>query len=84
MPQASDELRKLVRAIVPGPHYGSIVDRGDAETWLKNKGWVSDAEEMGVMYSPDELENLSDEEFYVMAYLVEEWDYAYDGVIVHA
>lgn len=75
MPQASDELRAKVERIVPGEHMG-LVDCGDAETWLRGHGWQAVGN--GVLRPPQPWDETPEDQRWVMVYLVQEWDYAYD------
>lgn len=73
MPQASDELRAEVAKIIPPQPGHIIVDCGDAQAWLEKKGWKISEDwnfiRPRAKYSP------SDEEWDVLQYLVDEWDY---------
>jgi len=85
MPQASDELRDLMRQRFASERHEldpiTVVDCGEVEEWLVKQGWQSSRN--GLVRSPKPIGKVPREEFEAMLYLVHEWDYAYAGEITH-
>lgn len=74
MPQANDKLRDLVAGIIPPiPGHGNLVDCGDAEAYLIERGWKV---RKGLMYAPVSYTAVQAS---VAQYLVDEWDYSFEG-----
>lgn len=69
MPQASDEMHKIIIA-----YFGDI-DDGPPYQHLMNNGWV---DKQGWLTKPGfTLEQVTEKEWHCLVFLIDEWDYAY-------
>lgn len=71
MPQSSDELRKLM-----GQWFGDEISDEGPYKYLMSKGWI---EEAGMFYSPTPSYFGPVEDYIVLKFMMEEWDYSWES-----
>lgn len=73
MPQATDELRKLVRYIVQIKPDVEVVNDFDVNCFLEERGYFLNSDWTWKLPSPTHI--VSDMEELCLRYLIDEWDY---------
>jgi len=76
MPQASDELRDLMKG-----YFGDPIDDSGPYEFLKEKGYT---EKAGLIKPPEgfkEFDGDRTKEWHCVMFLIQEWDYAWDSPI---
>ena len=74
MPQASGEVARAIDRIFGK---GTYPDDAKPSRLLFNCGWTLDGR--GTWRSPKPLEDVSEHEYICLRFLIEEWDYGYEG-----
>lgn len=75
MPQASDELRKIVHWIVQCKPDGIVPSDGDVTAFLEQRGYTLTRAWDWKLPQPDHV--VTEMEYLCLTYMVDEWDYGW-------